>query len=86
MEKKEIKKAIHRKFEGVVVSSKAEKTITVLVKIKKMHPKYKKQYIESKKYSVHDEKSLAKEGDKISFEECRPMSKTKKWRLISLKK
>ena len=86
MENKEIKKAINRKFEGEVVSSKAEKTISVLVKIKKMHPKYKKQYTESKKYSVHDEKSLAKEGDKVIFEECRPMSKTKKWRLISLKK
>jgi len=41
-----------------------------------MHPNIK-TYIESKKYSVHDEKSLAKEGDKISFEECRPISKTK---------
>lgn len=78
------KKVIHRKFEGQVVSAKSEKTISVLVKIKKMHPKYKKQYIVSKKFAVHDEKSLAKEGDKIIFEECRPMSKTKKWRLINV--
>ena len=86
MENKEIKKAISRNFEGEVVSSKAEKTITVLVKIKKMHLKYKKQYTVSKKYTVHDEKGLAKEGDVVIFEECRPMSKTKKWRLVSLKK
>ncbi|MFA5211385.1 MAG: 30S ribosomal protein S17 [Patescibacteria group bacterium] len=79
MEKTENKNK--RKFDGQVVSAKTEKTITVLVKTKKMHPKYKKQYLVSKKFAVHDEQSLAKEGDLVLFEECRPISKTKKWKL-----
>lgn len=79
------KKTIKRKFEGEVVSDAREKTISVLVKTAKMHPKYKKQYITSKKYAVHDEKGRAKKGDVVSFIECRPISKTKRWTLLSVK-
>ncbi len=69
-------------FEGVVVSDKMDKTITVLVSLVKTHPKYKKIFTTGKKYKVHDEKNQFKEGDKVSFVECRPLSKDKKWRAI----
>lgn len=75
-----------RRLEGVVVSASAEKTIAVKVDTYKMHPKYKKQYVTSKKYQVHDEKGTAKLGDIVLFEECRPMSKTKRWRFIQVVK
>jgi len=78
------KKALHRQFNGVVVSVVENKTIHVLVKSIKIHPKYKKQYMTSKKYAVHDENNIAKLEDKVVFEECRPLSKTKKWRLIKI--
>ncbi|PLX28713.1 30S ribosomal protein S17 [Candidatus Parcubacteria bacterium] len=80
------KKAIHRKFEGEVMSAKGTKTLQVLVKTRKMHAKYKKQYWESRKYSVHDEKEMAQVGDTIAFIECRPVSKTKRWALTSVVK
>ncbi len=79
-----IKKAVHRQFEGDVVSVAENKTIHVKVLTKKMHPKYKKQYSTSKKYAVHDEKNEAKLGDRVLFQECRPISKTKKCRLVKV--
>jgi len=78
-EKKDIKK---RKLSGVVVSSAMEKTVVVNVLRVKIDPKYKKRYAVSKKYKVHDEKNKFKKDDKISFVECRPLSKDKKWRAI----
>ena len=81
----EKKNAIKRQFEGEVVSVKANKTIQVLVKTTKVHPKYQKQYVTSRKYPVHDEKGSAKLGDKVTFVECRPISKTKRWRLSEVK-
>ena len=80
------KQAVKRSFEGVVVSVKSDKTVYVLVKSIKTHPKYQKQYTVSRKYPVHDEKNEAKEGDKVFFEECRPISKTKRWRLVKVVK
>ncbi len=71
-----------RKFHGVVVSDKMDKTIVVRVDQVKIHPKYKKRYAISKKYKVHDEKNRFKEDDKVEFTECRPLSKDKKWRVI----
>ena len=62
-------KALHRSFEGEVTSVKEDKTIHVLVSMKKMHAKYRKQYAVSKKYAVHDEKNSAKLGDVVVFEE-----------------
>ena len=79
--KKEIKK-IAKQFSGVVTSDKQTKTITVKVDSVKIHPKYKKRYVTSKKYKVHDEKEQFKEGDKVSFIECRPLSKDKRWRVL----
>lgn len=80
---KKVKKAVLRKkFNGVVLSDKMDKTITVRVDKVKIHPKYKKRYTASKKYKVHDEKNQFKIDDKVTFEECRPMSKDKRWRVI----
>ncbi len=76
------KKAVKRKFHGVVASDKMDKTIVVRVDHVKIHPKYKKRYAVSKKYKVHDEKNRFKEDDKVEFVECRPLSKDKKWRVI----
>lgn len=76
----------HRQFDGVVVSATENKTIHVSVKSIKMNTKYQKQFSTSKKYAVHDEKNDAKVGDAVLFEECRPLSKTKKWRLVSILK
>jgi len=71
---------------GTVVSVAMNKTIVVVVERRKMHPKYKKQYRVSRKYPVHDEKSVAKLGDQVEFVECRPISKTKRWRLMKVVK
>lgn len=79
---KNIKKAVKRKFSGIVVSDKMDKTIVVRVDQVKIHPKYKKRYAVSKKYKVHDEKNQFKEDDKVEFTECRPLSKDKKWRVV----
>ncbi|MFA5062365.1 MAG: 30S ribosomal protein S17 [Patescibacteria group bacterium] len=83
MEKKQINP---RKFEGQVVSAAMKKTIAVRVDAMKLHEKYNKSYKVSRKYLVHDEKSEAKLGDIVSFVECRPLSKTKRWRLVEVLK
>lgn len=68
-----------RKFTGTVVSDKMDKTIVVLVTTRKWHPKYEKQYTVSKRYKVHDEYNEYKVGDVVTFYECRPLSKEKRW-------
>lgn len=80
--KKEVKKIIRKKFSGIVVSDKSDKTIVVSVDSAKINKKYQKRYVSSKKYKVHDEENKFKTGDKVSFVECRPFSKDKKWRVI----
>jgi small subunit ribosomal protein S17 len=75
-------KIIKRKFNGVVLSDKMDKTIVVRVESVKRDPKYKKRYTVAKKYKVHDEANKYKEGDKVEFVECRPLSKDKKWRVL----
>ena len=81
-EKQDKKNIIKKKFNGIVVSDKMDKTIVVKVDSVKIHPKYKKRYTMSKKYKVHDEKNKFKVDDKVIFIECRPLSKDKKWRVI----
>lgn len=76
------KKIIHKRFMGEVVSDKMKKTIVVSVDSVRVHPKYKKRFTVSKRYKVHDEKEKYREGDKVSFIECRPLSKNKRWRVI----
>jgi len=71
-----------RIFTGTVVSAKNNKTISVLITTYKKHPLYSKRVISSKKFTAHDEKNEANTGDVVKITECRPLSKTKKFRLI----
>lgn len=71
-----------RILKGRVVSNKTDKTITVVVERRVMHPIYKKFIRTSKKYHAHDENNVAQEGQIVSIEECRPLSKTKNWVLV----
>jgi small subunit ribosomal protein S17 len=66
---------------GIVVSTKMQKTIVVLVENKFRHPRYAKTVVKTKRYMVHDEESIAKLGDKILMSHTRPLSKNKRWRL-----
>ena len=76
---------INRKvFTGTVVSHQNDKTITVLVTTYKKHPLYSKRVISSKKFRAHDEKNEANTGDVVKITECRPLSKTKRFRLIEV--
>ncbi|MEE8351210.1 MAG: 30S ribosomal protein S17 [Rhodospirillales bacterium] len=72
-----------RIMQGVVVSDKMDKTITVKVERKVMHPLYKKFIRRSKKYAAHDENNAFKTGDIVSIQECRPLSKNKRWEVLS---
>ncbi len=67
---------------GRVTSDKQDKTITVLVERRIIHPLYKKFIRRSKKYAAHDELNVCKVGDKVRIEECRPISARKSWVLI----
>ena len=69
---------------GRVVSDKMQKTVTVLVERRVTHPLYGKVVTRSKRYRAHDEKGEYHEGDLVTIEECRPISRSKAWRVISL--
>jgi small subunit ribosomal protein S17 len=69
---------------GLVVSTKRDKTITVKVERKAMHPKYKKYITRSTKLHAHDEANICSEGDVVSIRESRPISKTKTWQLVGI--
>jgi len=69
---------------GVVVSDKADKTVTVQVERRFAHPLYGKQVAKTKKYQAHDENNEYKVGDKVRMVETRPVSKTKRWRVAEL--
>lgn len=71
-----------RVLEGNVVSAKTDKTITVLVERRFMHPVYKKYVRTSDKYAAHDEQNMFKEGDRVLIQECRPMSRSKRWTVV----
>jgi small subunit ribosomal protein S17 len=73
-----------RKLTGRVVSDKMDKTVTVLVERRVTHPLYGKIVTRSKKYHAHDESNECKEGDLVTIEECRPISRTKSWRVAKL--
>lgn len=74
----------YRTFIGQVTSTGMAKTITVRVDTMKMNHKYQKKYRVSRKFHVHDEKGAAKVGNVVNFVECRPLSKTKRWRLVEV--
>jgi small subunit ribosomal protein S17 len=69
---------------GVVVSDKMDKTITVRVDKSAMHPVYDKLVMSATKFKAHDEKEAAGIGDTVKIEETRPLSKTKRWRLVEI--
>ncbi len=69
---------------GIVSSDKMDKTITVAVKYKEKHPIYGKFVNKTKKYHAHDEKNECQVGDKVLLMETRPLSKTKRWRLVEI--
>ena len=73
-------------LQGVVVSDKMDKTIVVEVETHKRHPKYAKRIKYSNKYYAHDEKNEAKVGDTVTIMACRPLSATKRFRLVSIDK
>jgi small subunit ribosomal protein S17 len=73
-----------RTLTGRVVSDKMDKTVTVLVERRVTHPMYGKIMTRSKKYHAHDEKNECGEGDLVLIEECRPMSRTKSWKVARL--
>jgi len=73
-----------RQLTGMVVSDKMEKTVTVLVERQVMHPTIGKVVTRTKKYHAHNEGNDAKMGDRVVIEECRPISKTKAWKVAKV--
>ena len=71
-------------FQGKVVSDKMEKTITVLIERRTLHPIYQKYVSKSKKVKAHDENNEAHIGDTVKVVECRPVSKDKTWNLLEI--
>jgi small subunit ribosomal protein S17 len=72
-----------RILQGVVVSDKMDKTIVVQVERRVMHPIYKKFVRRTKKYAAHDEANAHKVGETVRIQECRPISKHKRWAVLS---
>jgi len=73
-----------RSLEGRVTSSKMNKTITVMIERRVRHPLYGKIVTRRTKLHAHDEQNESKEGDLVQIEECRPLSRTKSWRLVKV--
>lgn len=69
---------------GVVTSDKADKTITVSITTYRKHPLYGKRVVYTKKFTAHDENNIAKVGDTVKIMETRPLSKTKRFRLVEI--
>ncbi len=69
---------------GIVSSDKRDKTITVSIENRETHPLYRKQYTKTRKYTAHDEKNEARQGDKVEIAPCRPLSKTKAYKLVKI--
>ena len=75
---------LRKERQGVVFSNKMDKTITVAVKWKEKHPIYGKFVNKTKKFHAHDEKNECNIGDVVKIMETRPLSKTKRWRLVQI--
>ena len=72
-----------RVMQGIVLSDKMDKTVTVKVERRVIHSLYKKFIRRSKKYSAHDENNACKVGDVVSIRECKPISKNKRWEVLA---
>ncbi|GBE06938.1 30S ribosomal protein S17 [bacterium BMS3Bbin11] len=75
---------VARSISGVVISNKMDKTVTVLVERLEKHALYKKYIRKSTRLHAHDESNECNEGDTVQIEECRPLSKSKSWRVIEV--
>ena len=73
-----------RSLQGVVVSDKMDKSVTIQVERKVKHPLYKKYIRRSTKFHAHDENNDCRIGDTVVIEQCRPISKSKSWRLVEV--
>lgn len=73
-----------RTLTGRVISNKMDRTITVLVERREPHPIYGKYIRRSTKLHAHDAENVCNEGDTVTIEQCRPLSKTKAWRLVEV--
>lgn len=80
----EVERSKRKDRVGEVISNKMAKTIIVRVERRFPHPKFRKVVTGYKKFYAHDEKSEAKVGDRVRIEETRPISKTKRWRLVEV--
>lgn len=80
----EQKRKNRRTLTGRVVSDRMNKTRTVVVERRVTHPLYGKVLIRSRKYHMHDEGNETHNGDLVTIEECRPLSRTKAWRLVNV--
>lgn len=69
---------------GRVVSSKMDKTITVVIPRRVKHPVYKKYITRTTRLHAHDENNECREGDTVAIEQCRPLAKTKSWRMVRI--
>jgi small subunit ribosomal protein S17 len=69
---------------GIVISNKMQKTVVIKVEKRYPHPIYSKTLIKTKKYLAHDESEECNIGDQVLVEECRPLSKKKRWKLIQI--
>ncbi|MCB0539982.1 MAG: 30S ribosomal protein S17 [Bacteroidetes bacterium] len=79
-----VERKLRKTRSGIVTSNKMDKTITVVVERKVIHPMYGKFLKKSKKYTAHDENNECNEGDLVKIMETRPLSKKKRWRLVEI--
>jgi small subunit ribosomal protein S17 len=69
---------------GLVVSDKMDKTVVVAVENRSPHQKYGKIMVRTKRYKAHDEENQCKEGDRVRIQETRPLSRTKRWKIVEI--
>jgi len=79
----EVKRGARKVRKGTVVSKMGAKSVVVKVEYRELHPVYGKVVIRSKRYHAHDEADTAKVGDKVVIMETRPLSATKRWRIVA---
>lgn len=83
-EKTTKKRGLAKYQEGVVASNKMDKSVVVVIQSHKKHPSYGKYLLQTVRYVAHDEKNECQVGDRVRIIECRPLSKTKRWRVQSI--
>jgi len=83
IKKEEASASTRKKMTGTVVSDKMDKTVVVEIVTMKTHPIYKKKFKVSKRFKAHDEDNKCKIGDKVTIRECKPMSRDKRWEVLS---